>query len=75
MIGREQVRMARAALGWGVRVLAEKAGVTANTISRYENGADALGATLTKIQRALEASGVEFTNGDKPGVRLKRRED
>ena len=65
--------MARAALGWGVRDLAEKAGITANTISRYENGADALGETLARIQRALEAAGVEFTNGDAPGVRLRRR--
>ena len=67
--------MARAALGWGVRDLAERAGVTANTISRYENGADALGETLAKIQRALEAGGIEFTNGDMPGVRLKRRQE
>ena len=73
MIAREQVRMARAALGWGVRELADKAGVTANTVSRYENGADALGATLTKIQRALEAAGVEFLDQDNggPGVRLR----
>ena len=75
MVSREQVRMARAALGWGVRVLAEKAGITANTISRYENGADALGETLAKIQRALEAGGVEFINGDAPGVRLKGRQE
>ena len=33
-----QVRMARAAVGWGVRELAEKAGVTANTVTRIENG-------------------------------------
>ena len=74
-MGREQVRMARAALGWGVRDLAERAGVTANTIGRYENGADALGKTLAKIQRALEAGGIDFTNGDMPGVRLKRRQE
>jgi Xaa-Pro aminopeptidase len=24
-----------------------------------------------KIQRALESAGVEFTNGDQPGVRLR----
>ncbi len=74
MITREQVRMARAGLGWGVRDLASEAGVSANTISRYENGADALGETLTKIQRALESAGVIFTNGDQPGVKLRRRE-
>ena len=27
-------------------------------------------ATLDVIQRALEAAGVEFTNGEQPGVRL-----
>ncbi len=27
---------------------------------------------LAAIQRALEAAGVEFTNGDAPGVRLKK---
>lgn len=77
MITSVQVKMARAALGWGVRDLAKVAGVTANTISRYENGADALGGTLTKIQKALEAEGIMFiddgsisTEGG-VGVRLK----
>ena len=65
-----QLRMARAAVGWGVRELAEKAGVTANTVSRIENGADAKQSTVDRLQRALEAAGVEFTNGDQPGVRL-----
>jgi transcriptional regulator with XRE-family HTH domain len=67
-----QLRMARAAVGWGVRELAEKAGVTANTVSRIELGADAKQSTIEAIQRALEAAGIEFTNGDKPGVRLVR---
>ncbi len=67
--------MARAALGWGVRELATKAGVSANTVSRYENGADALGGTLLKIQRVLEQGGIIFIdeNGGGPGVRLKKR--
>ncbi len=75
MIDPVQVRMARAALGWGVRDLAVYAGVTANTVSRFENGADALGNTLRKIQRALEDAGIEFIdeNGGGPGVRLKHR--
>lgn len=75
MISREQVRMARAALGWGVREVAARAGVSGNTVSRYENGADALGETLLKIQRALEQGGVIFLdeNGGGPGVRLKSR--
>jgi transcriptional regulator with XRE-family HTH domain len=65
-----QLRMARAAIGWGVRELAEKAGVTANTVTRIENGADAKQSTINALQRALEAAGIEFINGDQPGVRL-----
>jgi transcriptional regulator with XRE-family HTH domain len=65
-----QLRMARAAVGWGVRDLAGKAGVTANTVTRIENGADAKQSTIDKLQRALETAGIEFTNGDQPGVRL-----
>jgi transcriptional regulator with XRE-family HTH domain len=67
-----QLRMARAAIGWGVRELAEKAGVTANTVSRIELGADAKQSTIDAIRRALEAAGVEFINGEKPGVRVSR---
>jgi DNA-binding XRE family transcriptional regulator len=75
MINRIQVKMARAALGWGVRELAARAGIAANTVSRYENGADALGDTLLKIQRTFEQAGIEFIdqNGGGLGVRLRNR--
>ena len=65
--------MARAALKIGVRELAEMADVTPNTISRIENGGDAMVSTLKKLRQALEAKGVEFIpeNGGGPGVRLK----
>ena len=71
-----QVRMARAAVGWGVRELAKEAGVTANTVTRIENGADAKQSTMDRLQRALEAAGVEFIveNGGGPGVRLRKRQ-
>jgi transcriptional regulator with XRE-family HTH domain len=65
-----QLRMARAAVGWGVRDLARRAAVNANTVTRIENGADAKQSTMDKLQRALESAGMEFTNGDQPGVRL-----
>ena len=67
--------MARAALDWSVRKLAEAAEVDPNTVSRFENGSDARGSTLSKLQRALEAGGVIFIdgNGEGPGVRLKKR--
>ncbi|WP_395696626.1 helix-turn-helix domain-containing protein [Methylocella sp.] len=69
-----QLKMARAAVGWGVRELAEKAGVTANTISRIEGGADAKQSTIAAIRSALESAGVEFIaeNGGGAGVRLRK---
>ena len=77
MVTKEQVKMARAALGWGVRELAAKAGVAANTISRFENGSDALGETLRKIRRVFEEAGITFIdeNGGGPGVRLSKRNE
>ena len=70
-----QIKMARAAVGWGVRELAKKASVTANTVTRIENGADAKQSTMDRLQHALEAAGVEFIdeNGGGPGVRLAKR--
>ena len=64
-----QLKMARAAAGWGVRDLAKKAGVTANTVTRIENGAVAKQSTMDKLQHALEAAGIEFIdeNGGDPG--------
>ncbi len=69
-----QMRMARAALGWGVRELAAKANVTANTVTRIENGADAKHSTIEALKRALEDAGVEFIaeNGGGAGVRLRK---
>jgi transcriptional regulator with XRE-family HTH domain len=71
-----QLRMARAAVGWGVRELAEKAGVTANTVTRIENGSDARLSTVDRLRQALEAAGVVFIdeNGGGPGVRLRNRQ-
>jgi ribosome-binding protein aMBF1 (putative translation factor) len=54
--------MARAAVGWGVRDLAAKAGVSVSTVVRFENEqAEPIRATVEAIQRVLEAKGVEFT--------------
>ena len=77
MITRVQMKMARAALGWGVRDLAARAGVAANTISRYENGTDSLSGTLLKIQRTFEQGGIIFIDegNEGPGVRLRKREN
>jgi transcriptional regulator with XRE-family HTH domain len=68
--------MARAALNWSVRDLAEAAHIHRNTVSNIETGryaGDA--ATLAAIVGALKRAGVEFIdeNGGGPGVRLGKR--
>jgi transcriptional regulator with XRE-family HTH domain len=65
-----QCRMARAALGLGVRELAAAAKVSIDTVARFERGDELKERTIDALQRALEAAGVEFINGDQPGVRL-----
>jgi transcriptional regulator with XRE-family HTH domain len=71
MMTPEQCRMARGALNLTVRALAAKAGVGVNTVTRLENGAETLASTVMKLQHAFEAAGVEFTNGEAPGVKLR----
>jgi hypothetical protein len=55
--------------------LAQAADISVETVKRLEaqNGPILTGraATLNAIERALTKAGVEFTNGDAPGVRLK----
>ena len=68
-----QCRMARAALQLGVRELADAAGVSPTTITRLERGDALYPRTVAAIRAALEAAGVEFTNGEAPGVRLRTR--
>jgi transcriptional regulator with XRE-family HTH domain len=69
-----QVRAARGLLGWSRDQLVEVSGVPKSTLVRFEDAASTpRRSTLTAIRAALEAAGVEFTNGDSPGVRLVRR--
>lgn len=73
----EQVKAARALLGWSQTVLADASGVSLPTIKRLEAGIGAMGgraATVDAIVAALEAAGVEFIaeNGGGPGVRLRK---
>jgi transcriptional regulator with XRE-family HTH domain len=76
MITGDQIRAGRALVRWSARELAEKAGLSLPTVQRLEtaNGVPATSVkTLTSIKAALEHAGVEFTNGDTPGVRLRKR--
>jgi transcriptional regulator with XRE-family HTH domain len=53
--------------------LAETANVTRNVIIDFEKGRRMPGRNnLAAIQSVLEKAGVEFTNGNAPGVRLKK---
>lgn len=76
MIEPIQVKLARVALGLGVRELAEAAAIAPSTITRFESGKGGMQArTLDKIQRVLERGGVVFVEADASGgvgVRLKR---
>jgi predicted transcriptional regulator len=63
--------MARAALQMSVRDLAEAAKVATGTVVRMEAGEELKERTVEAMQRAFEERGLEFTNGDTPGVRAK----
>ena len=71
-----QLRAARALLGLDQEVLAEKVGVSDNTIRNMEAcGAEPVGgfaSTRDKVRAALEGLGIEFLNGGEPGVRLRK---
>jgi predicted transcriptional regulator len=75
----EQIRAARAMLGWSVSELARQAGVSWRTVQRAEAAGASVPrmhiATIEKLQRALEDGGIEFlqasqrSNGGGVGIR------
>lgn len=71
--------MARAGLGWGVRELAAKAKISAETVVRFESGEQLREQTLAKLRGAIERAGVEFiaegqaSTAGGAGVRLAKR--
>ena len=75
MVTSEQIKMARAALGWSVEKLAKESAVGVRTIHRIEaqDGLPkATAANLRLIRETLQAAGIEFIGGagEGPGVRL-----
>lgn len=56
----QQCRMARAALGIGVRELATDADISPNTVARLERGETLHRRTLAHVQATLEAKGIVF---------------
>jgi len=70
-----QIKAARALLAWSQEDLARRSGVSIPTIKRLEAADGPIGGrddTGEKIVATIESAGVEFTNGDQPGVRLRK---
>lgn len=69
-----QSKMARAALGLTVRGLAEIAGVSHDTIVRFEAGGELKPRTVDAIRVAFETAGIIFLDeqGGSPGVRIRQ---
>jgi transcriptional regulator with XRE-family HTH domain len=75
LVTSELIRAARALLRWEQRHLAEASSVSLPTIKRLEAKPGVLVAhssTVAALRGAFEAAGIEFTNGDQPGVRLRQ---
>lgn len=70
-----QIKAARALLGWSQDVLAGRAGVSIPTVKRLEAVDGVLRgrtATTERLRSALESAGIEFTNEEGTGVRLRK---
>ena len=69
-----QIRAGRGLVNWSVRELSERSGVHRNTITNFETGKSGGDeSTIAAIRAALESAGVVFTNGDEPGVKLRKK--
>ena len=75
LITLEQMRAARAMLGWKQQELAQKAGISTGTLNNIERGVqqDPKISTLKAIQHALEAQGITFTELDDGTVGVQLR--
>lgn len=75
MLTPDQVKMARAVLGWSTGELARQAGVAANTVIRFEREENVTLATLEKIKTALERADITLVpeNGGPATIRPPRR--
>jgi len=73
-----QIRAARAFLNWSGADLAERVGLSRNTIAKIEQNETIPSIrlqTMLDLKRTFEDAGIEFigTPDDGPGVRLKAK--
>ncbi len=78
----DQMRAARKLLGWSMVKLGSLSSTSIHTVRMFEQSGRVIfpygyGRTeqvdaVAAIRATLEAAGVEFTDGDAPGVRLRK---
>ena len=78
----DQMKAARKLLGWSVDRLSVHSDTSYQTVRTFEqtgrvvplngNGRAKPSDPIAAIRATLEAAGVEFTDGDAPGVRLRK---
>ena len=74
MISPRQSKAARALLGWTQLKLAEKAGITLDTVKRFERAmSDTRGKAMIKMEAALRQAGIKLLSpegGEGEGLRF-----
>ncbi len=78
----DQMKAARALLGWGLKRLAARSGTSVQMVTVFEQtgrvvSLNSISRTVpvdvvAAVRTALEQAGVVFTNGDQPGVKLRK---
>ena len=67
-----QIRGARGMLDWSLMDLAKAAGVSVSTVKRINDAHTVVSpATVSIVQRALEAAGIDFLDDEEDGRGMK----
>ncbi|MBP2152259.1 transcriptional regulator [Xanthobacter autotrophicus DSM 597] len=77
MVNGRQIKAGRALLGWSRKDLAERAGVTADTVKVVEQDAvtiEALASTRARLSATLAGEGINFLNDSGVGVEIVSRD-
>lgn len=78
MVTGRQIKAGRALLGWSRKELADRAGVTADTVKVVEKDSgvlEALASTRARLCTVLEGDGVVFLNAGTMGVQIVPRDE
>ena len=68
-----QCRAARGLLDWTQVKLAEAAGIGTSIVTSFERSGRVVAAgAVHTMQHTLEAAGIEFLDGEEPGVQLRK---